>query len=105
MRLYLDECIDWRLARDIIGHDVRAARDMGWSGLKNGELLLRVKAEFDAFVTVDRNLAFQQNVSSRSLAIIVLRARSNRLSDLRSLIAQLHAALHTVAPGRVTMID
>jgi hypothetical protein len=60
VRLYLDECIDWRLARDIIGHDVRAARDMGWSGLKNGELLLRVQAEFDAFVRLIATLLFSR---------------------------------------------
>ena len=78
---------------------------MGWSGLKNGELLLRVQAEFDAFITVDRNLAFQQNVSTLSLAVIVLRARSNRLGDLRLLLAPLHAALRSVEPSHVTIID
>jgi hypothetical protein len=105
VKVYLDECIDWRLSRDIVGHDVRTAHDMEWLGLKNGELLLRVQAEFDAFVTVDRNLAFQQNVATLSLAVIVLRARSNRLGDLQLLLAPLHAALRSAQRSRVTIVD
>lgn len=60
MRVLLDECVDWRLARDIIGHDVRTARQMGWEAIQNGELLRLASQDFDAFVTVDRNLTFQQ---------------------------------------------
>ena len=45
---------------------------MGWTGTKNGELLRRAEAEFDVFVTADQQLRFQQNLSGRALAIIVL---------------------------------
>ena len=83
MKVLLDECVDWRLARDIVGHEVKTARQMGWTTLKNGELLTLASRHFDVFVTVDRNLAFQQNVSSFSIAVLVLMARSNRLADLR----------------------
>jgi hypothetical protein len=55
----LDECIDWRLAREIIGHEVTTVGQMSWASLKNGELLARAAGAFDVFVTVDRNLAFQ----------------------------------------------
>ena len=58
MRVLLDECIDWRLCRDIVGHDVRSARQMGWTAIRNGELLALAAQHFDVFVTVDRNLAF-----------------------------------------------
>jgi hypothetical protein len=81
VRLYLDECIDWRLARDIVGHDVRTA-----------------------FVTVDRNLAFQQNVSALSLAVVVLRARSNRLGELRLMLDRLHSGLRSAPRGQVTFV-
>lgn len=50
---------------------------MGWNTIKNGELLALAAKEFDVFVTVDRNLSFQQNVSALLIAVIVLRARSN----------------------------
>ena len=59
MKVLIDECVDWRLARDIPGHSVKTARQMGWTTIKNGELLALAAAEFDVFVTVDRNLSFQ----------------------------------------------
>ena len=99
MRILLDECVDWRLSRDIVGHDVKTARQMGWSTIKNGELLALASQQFDAFVTVDRNLSFQQNLVSFSVAVIVLRARTNRLADLRLLIPDLLAAIETAKPG------
>jgi hypothetical protein len=73
--------------------------------LNNGELLARAKASFDAFVTVDRNLAYQQNVASTSVAIIVLKAKSNRLADLRPLVDPLHAALRLARAGQVTLVE
>ena len=82
MKVFLDECVDWRFARQITGHDVKTARQMGWSAIKNGELLALAAAEFDTFVTVDRNLSFQQNLPVFDIAVIVLRAKSNRLADL-----------------------
>jgi hypothetical protein len=56
----LDECIDWRLARELTGHEVKTARQMGWATLKNGELRALVCQHFDVLVTVDQNLPFQQ---------------------------------------------
>ena len=79
MRVRLDECVDRRLARDILGHDVRTVPESGWAALKNGDLLARAEREFEAFVTVDRNLPGQQDLSRFSIAVIVLRARSNRI--------------------------
>ena len=104
MRILLDECVDWRLARDIIGHDVKTARQMGWTTIKNGELLTLAGKEFDVFVTVDRNLAAQQNPSAVSIAIVVLRARSNRLADLKPLIPKLLRAIEVAKPGKVELI-
>jgi hypothetical protein len=85
VKVLLDECVDWRLARDIIGHEVKTARQMGWITVKNGELLSSAADAFDVFVTVDRNLQFQQNPETLPIAVIVLRARTNRLADLRPL--------------------
>ena len=81
MKVLLDECLDWRLSRDIVGHEVKTARQMGWSTIKNGELLALAAQEFDVFVTVDRNLSFQQNLPTFDIAVIVLGASSNRLAD------------------------
>jgi hypothetical protein len=100
----LDECVDRRLAGDIQGHDVLTVPDAGWAALTNGELLARAQQEFDVFVTVDRSLPFQQDLSRLSIAVMVLRARSNRVRDLRSLIPQLLAALPAAKRGEVTWV-
>ena len=105
MKVFLDECVDWRLARDIAGHEVRTARQMGWTAIKNGELLGLAAARFEIFVTVDGNLAFQQNLASYPIAIIVLRAKSNRLSDLRPLVPKLLEAIEARQPGAVQLVD
>jgi predicted nuclease of predicted toxin-antitoxin system len=104
MKLLLDECIDRRLARDLPGHFVRTVPQMGWATIKNGRLLRRAEKEFDVFVTVDRNLSFQQNLPKFDIAVAVLRARSNRLDALQPLAAPLLAALVKMKPGRVTVI-
>ncbi len=105
MRLLLDECVDRRLARDIAGHDVATVVELGWSGTRNGALLRRAHGQCDVFVTVDRNLAFQQPITGLPFAVVVLRARSNRLADLRPLVPLLLAAIPTLAPGEVRWIE
>lgn len=104
MRVFLDECVDWRLSREIVGHDVKSARQMGWSAIRNGELLGLAAKEFDIFVTVDRNLSFQQNLPAFAIAVIVLRAHTNRLSALLLYVPQLLACIQTARPGTVTFV-
>ena len=89
MKLLLDECIDRRLAKEIEGHEVVTVPQAGWAGIQNGELLRLAQAQFDVFVTVDRNLSFQQHLPQFTIAVIVLQAPTNRLKDLRPLIPQL----------------
>jgi hypothetical protein len=105
VKVLLDECVDWRLARDIVGHDVKTARQMGWTTIKNGELLALATEHFDVFVTVDRNLSFQQNLVSLSIAVVVFLAQTNRLADLRPLVPKLLAAIASAPPGAATLIE
>ena len=100
MRLLLDECIDRRLAKDLTGHEVRTVPQMGWAGIKNGALLTHAEKEFDVFVTVDRNLSFQQNLPKFDIAVLVLHAPSNRLADLRPLASQILSTLPTLIKGQ-----
>ena len=104
MKVFVDECVDWRLAREIVGHEVKTARQMGWSTIKNGELLALAAKEFDVFVTVDRNLSFQQNLPAFEIAVIVLRALSNRLADLRPLLPGLLVTIPGAKRGAVTYV-
>jgi len=82
VRVLLDECVDWRLARDIVGHDVKTTRQMGWATVKNGELLVLAAEQFDVFVTVDRNLTFQPSLVSFSIAVVVYPLFIERECDL-----------------------
>jgi hypothetical protein len=104
VKILLDECVDWRLARDIAGHEVRTARQMGWAAVKNGELLSLASEEFDVFVTADQNLSFQQNVGSFSIAVIVLQAKTSRLADMKELVPGLLRAIPFARPGTVQRI-
>lgn len=104
MKILLDECIDQRLVSAILGHDVKTVLEMGWSHLKNGQLLTLAQYEFDAFVTVDRNLPFQQNLPKYDIAVLVLRAPSNRQADLLPLMPNLLRMLPDALTGVATLI-
>jgi hypothetical protein len=105
VRILLDECLDRRLAKDIEGHEVVTVPEAGWAGIKNGELLARAQTQFDAFVTVDRNLAFQQDIPRFTIAVIVLQAPTNRLKDLRPLLPRLQQVLLTAPKGEVVWVS
>jgi hypothetical protein len=105
VKVPLDECVDWRLSRDIVGHDVKTAHQMGWATIKNGELLALASSHFDIFVTVDRNLSFQQDLSSLPVAVMILKAKSNRLADLRPLVPALLAAIKSAQPGVASLVQ
>ena len=100
MRVLLDESVPRKLARELVGYDVRTVTQLGWSGTKNGMLLRRAADEgFGVLITVDRNLEFQQNLSKLSLGILVLIAQSNRLHDLKPLVPRVLQELEQLVPG------
>ncbi|MEG4319427.1 MULTISPECIES: DUF5615 family PIN-like protein [unclassified Microcoleus] len=105
MRLILDECIDRRLAKEFVGYEVKTVPQMGWAGIKNGQLLALVEAEFDVFITVDRNLSFQQNLPQFNIAVVVLQASSNRLADLKPVVPNILAILANVVKGQATVVS
>jgi len=99
MKVLLDECLDWRLGRDLPGHEVKTVQEMGWAGIKNGRLLALAQAQFDVFITGDRNLSFQQNLPAFSIRVVVLKAESIRLVHTRPLMPKLLALLPSLKPG------
>jgi hypothetical protein len=105
VKILLDECVDRRFARELSGHDVKTVPEMGWATIKNGELLSLAENEFDIFVTVDRNLAFQQNLPNFNIAVAVLRAPSNRLADLKPLAPKLLSLLSSLKKGEAATIS
>jgi hypothetical protein len=105
VRVLLDECLPRGLKRELPGHDVRTAPEMGWASKRNGELLQLAQREFDVFLTVDRNLQHQQNLASFEIAVIVLVARSNRFDDLRPLLNTVRESLSIVKRGEALVIE
>jgi predicted nuclease of predicted toxin-antitoxin system len=104
VRILLDENLDWRLGRYLPGHEVKSVPRLGWAGLKNGILLNRANEDFDVFITMDNPMVSQQNLSKLQIAIVVLRAPSNRLADTRPLMPQVLALLPRLKPGKVVRV-
>jgi predicted nuclease of predicted toxin-antitoxin system len=104
VRVLLDECLPRRLKRELVGHDVRTAPEMGWASKTNGELLALAAADFDVFLTSDRNLSHQQNLSAFEIAVIVVLAASNSIDSLRPLVPRMLEAVATAKPRTVTLV-
>jgi hypothetical protein len=102
MRILLDECAPRPLKRELAEYEIRTVVEMGWSGKKNGELLRLMSQEsFTILLTTDQNLRYQQNLQQAGVAVVVLVAPSNRLSDLLPLLPDARNVLNTIVPGAV----
>ena len=72
MKILFDHGTPAPLRRSLAGQEISTAYEMGWAKLSNGDLLAAAEKYFDAFITTDQNLRYQQNLSGRRLAILVL---------------------------------
>lgn len=93
-----------RLSGDLAGHEVKTVPQMGWSGVNNGELLALAEKEFDVFITVDRNLTFQQSLPKFDIAVLVLCTSSNRLADLKPLAPEILLVLPVLTKGKAEYV-
>jgi hypothetical protein len=92
------------IARALEGHTVKEARAQGWDTLSNGDLLKAAEdAGFDVLLTTDKNLAHQQNLQARKLAIVVL--SNSRWSLVRTVLADIAAAVNASKPGSYMLVD
>lgn len=106
MRLLLDECVP-RRAKFLFaeaGHECETVRDAGFSGKENGELIALAEKEFEVLITIDKNIRHQQNLTGRDIAVLIIRATSNDLDDIRLQIPNALAALKTVKPGQIVEV-
>jgi predicted nuclease of predicted toxin-antitoxin system len=97
MRVLFDQGTPAPLRLFLSGHEVTTAHELGWSNLKNGELLSAAKANFDVLITTDQNLHYQQNLSGRNLAILVLPTTS--WPKLQGLTGIILSELNKTHPG------
>jgi len=99
MNVLIDESLPRYLKRMLNEHHCVTVQELGWSGIKNGLLLARAEAQFEVFLTADKNLRHQQNLQGRTLAIIVF--PSNKLSIIKQRATQIAAVVLTMKPGTV----
>jgi hypothetical protein len=104
VKILLDECLDWRLRRELPGHEVNTVQEMGWDGIQNGRLLALAQTGFQVFITGDRNLSFQQDLPRFAIAVVVLKAGSIRLIHTRPLMPKVLALLPSLKPGQLVTV-
>jgi hypothetical protein len=97
VRILFDQGVPAPLRAHLRGHEVQTAFELGWSTLRNGELLGRAEAQFHALVTTDRNLKSQQNLSGVKIAILVLPTTS--WPRLQSMLPEIAAAVDSLRPA------
>ena len=104
MRLLLEEHLPIGLSAELHGHAVDTVSGRGWTGIKNGELLRLMSGQYDVLVTMDRSIEFQQRIARLPFGIVLVRAPSNRMEDLRPLVPSILSALAAVNPGRIRRV-
>lgn len=97
MKVIIDECVPHIVKKRLPDRGIKTVQEMGWSGIKNGELLKLVERQFDLFITSDKNLRYQQNLAGRQLAIVLL--PSNQVPVLVSLLSEIDEAIGNADPG------
>ena len=105
MRILLDENLDWRLERYLPGYEVESVPRIGWAGVENGELLKRAQDRFDIFITMDSKMVREFNIQDSKVAVIVLNAPTNMLSDTSPLMPKVLAQLPSARAGTVIGIS
>ena len=101
MRILLDENFPADFANLLVGHEVLTVHSLGWSGIKNGELLRRAGSVCEVFITLDRNLEFQQHIKVLPFGVVVVRSISNRMAHLIPHISGILSAASRVTPGTI----
>ena len=105
MRVLLDECIPRKLKSALVGYDCQTVPEAGLAAQKNGRLhSLAEAAGFALFVTMDKGLQYQQNLAGRRIAILIVRAKSNRLKDLLPHVEACRSIMGLIQPGEVTRV-
>lgn len=105
MKLLLDENLPHQLRHELLGHECFTVAYMGWAGVENGELLTRAAEQgFEALVTKDANVQYEQNLINLPIAVVIIRSASNDIDYIRPLLPDLFQALTNLPPRQITRI-
>jgi len=97
MKILLDECTPRIVKKRLPEIEISTVQEMGWEGLKNGDLLSAMEGKFDVLITTDKNLRHQQNLTTRGYAVMLL--PSNQVPLVEKPIPAIEAALDNVKAG------
>jgi len=103
MKILIDECLPAALTGNLsaLGHECETVRQTGFGSKRNGELLALAEGRWDVLLTSDRNIKYQQNMTGRSVSIVILCAQSNRMKDMLPLLPACAQALLSIQPGSI----
>ena len=106
MRLLFDECVSRLLKAGfaVHGHQCLTVPEVGFAGKKNGELLSLAEEKFDVFITIDKSIRYQQNLTGRRIAVLIIRAKSSEIDDLLPQLPACLVALQSIKPGQVVQV-
>ena len=102
MKILLDESVPRQIRPALTGHDVETVRQRGWTSVTNGELLRLAEGEFEVFVTADKNLKYQQNLTGRTLAILELSTNKRRVVEAN--LDLIRSTVANMTPGTFTSL-
>lgn len=106
MKILIDECApkDLRYSFAAAGHNCATVQEAGWSGKKNGELMTLAEGNFDVLLTLDKNIRFQQNLSGRKIAVLIIGAKSNDIDDILPHVSEALTALKSIQSGQIRRV-
>jgi predicted nuclease of predicted toxin-antitoxin system len=106
MKILLDECVTKKLKSHLSEFEVFTVTEMGWSGLKNGKLMtVCVENNFEILLTIDKNLAFQQNLGKYKLTIVVLNTFTSKIEEILTFIPSFKRQVPTFERHKSYLID
>jgi predicted nuclease of predicted toxin-antitoxin system len=105
MRILLDESVPARLGPLLVGYSTVTVQRRGWASIQNGKLLALAAGEFDMLLTADKGMAYQQNLATLPVSILIVMARSNRIEDFAAAVPTILAMLAEMAPRTLRKVS
>ena len=105
MKLLLDECVPRKLKNHLPGVDCQTVPEAGLAGKKNGDLLSSAEqAGFQAFLTLDQGIEYEQNLQHRTIGVVVILAKSSQLGDLLPHVPNIVEVLSSIQGGQLVKV-
>lgn len=105
MWIFLDESVTRKLRQHLRENNVvLIPSNLGWNGVRNGQLLVLLRDKFDVLITSDQKIPFQQHITSSDVAVVVLAAKTNDIKDYLAMVSEILRTLETIQRGQVVWV-